>query len=107
MGLSTTLGTIRDFRDTLREWRAFKHRTGRWPVLSVITYASLWIALITAVVLLLLYSEHHSWTKLRLMLIVLTSLVPRAVLWEAVERAVRLVEMRRYGIATRKSPDQS
>jgi|SRR5580658_673036 membrane protein YdbS with pleckstrin-like domain len=106
MGLSTTLGTIRDFRDTLREWRAFKHRTGRWPVLWVITYALLWIGLITGVVLLLLYSEHHSWTRPRLMLIVLATLVPLAVVWETVERAVRLVEMRRSGVARRKTPDQ-
>lgn len=103
MGLFTTLGTGRDIRDTLREWRAFKQQTGRWPIFSVITYVSLWLGLLACGMLLLIYSQRHSWTKPRVVLVVLATLAPLAVVWEIVERAARLLDMRRCGGARRKA----
>ena len=104
MGLFSTLRTARDIRDTFRDWRAFKHRTGRWPILSVITYASLWLGLIAGVILLLVYSEHHSWTKPRLMLVLMATVVPLAALWETLERAARTLDVRRCGAVDHKKP---
>ena len=87
--------TVRSFRDTLQEWKDFKHLTGRWPTLSIFTYVLFLLAMIAVTVCILSYSIRHSLTKFKGAVIVIVMILPLAILHAVVERTIRVLELRR------------
>ena len=90
---------LRTIRGTLGDWQEFRRQSGKWPKLSILTYAmclAVWIAIL---LLFLRYAGRHSWssgqTKLMATAILLPGVIPFVLMWALIERKVHVYEKRR------------
>jgi hypothetical protein len=95
-----TVTGLRSIRGTLRDWQEFRRQSGKWPKLSILTYAMCLAAWIAILLLFLRYADQHTWssgqTKLMATAILLPAVIPFVLVWALIERKVHVYEKRRW-----------
>jgi hypothetical protein len=67
-----SLSALRHNLATVRKWKEFKHRTGKWPLFSIIAAISEYAILAVIVGFLIWYSGEKHWSKNRFGLVILS-----------------------------------
>jgi len=88
--------SLRRLAETLRDWKRYKGQTGEWPALSMIAYAVHGIMLFSCAAFLVWFGFHHNWSKTRFLVIVLLLALPEVILWDWVQKRIRLREIRKH-----------
>ena len=88
--------SLRRLAETLRDWKRYKGQTGEWPALSIIAYVVHGIVLFSCAAFLVWFGFQHNWSKTRFLVIVLLLALPEVILWDRVQKRIRLREIRKH-----------
>jgi len=79
---------------TFKDWSRFRRQTGRWPWLSIAARLLWLVLLVLSGGFLIWWSVTHHWSKWQFLLGFLLFFVPFELLYERLEKAIRLREVR-------------
>jgi hypothetical protein len=88
--------SLRRLAETLRDWKRYKGQTGEWPALSIIAYAVHGIMLFGCAAFLVWFGFRRNWSGTRFLVIVLLLALPEVILWDWVQKSIRLREIRKH-----------
>ena len=88
--------SLRRLAETRRDWKRYKGQTGEWPALSIIADAVHGIMLFSGAAFLVWFGFQHNWSKTRFLVIVLLLALPEVILWDWVQKRIRLREIRKH-----------
>lgn len=88
--------SLRGLAETLRDWKRYKDQTGEWPAFSIIASAVHGIMLFSCAAFLVWFGFQHHWSGTRFLVIVLLLALPGVILWDWVQKRIRLREIRKH-----------
>jgi len=88
--------TLRWIRETVRDWKQYRHETGEWPRRSIVFYFLHLAVEFAALLLIVWYSVQHGWSKGTFIVIVILLVTADAFLSNWLQNKIRLSEIMRY-----------
>lgn len=93
---------IQSVRNTWRDWRGFKDRTGSWPILSIVASLLLSIVELGIVAVVVWVAVKNRWSEARMFWFALPFLLAFVVVWDRVKKAIRIHELQEYRHSKRR-----
>jgi hypothetical protein len=97
--------SLRDWAATIRKWKEFKHRTGQWPLLSILASTLHTASYLVGGAFLIWYSEKQHWSESRFIVILLAGFLPYVFVWAWLQNKIYLGELRRSGLPAQSNSD--
>jgi hypothetical protein len=105
--LADAFPSLRRFLATLRDWKEYKRRTGKWPMLSILFWFVHGAFLLGSAGFLVWFGVGHHWSRTKWILIVGLFLLLDVVLEDWIRGTIRLHELRHQrkarSISTRRA----
>jgi hypothetical protein len=73
-------------RNTLRSWGEYNRRTGRWPWPSILAHFLNLVFVVSGIIFILWWGDHHDWSRLQVLGVSLLIGLPYGVLWLRVKQ---------------------
>jgi len=89
---------LRDWAATIRKWKEFRRRTGKWPLFSIVASILHTASFIFGGAFLIWYSVEQGWSKNHFLLILLAVISPYVFVWAWLQKKIYLSELRRAGV---------
>jgi len=83
-------------RDTIRDWKQYRHQTGEWPRRSIIFYFLHLTVEVAVLLLIVWYSVQHGWSKGMTVVVLILLLTVDVFLENWLQNRIRLSEITRH-----------
>jgi hypothetical protein len=93
--------TLRRFRETIQDWKHYRHETGEWPRRSIGFYFLRLFVELAVLLITIWYSVQHGWSKGMFIVIVILLVTMDAFISTWLQNKIRLSEIMRYRHARR------
>ena len=90
--------SLRDWAATIRKWKEFRQRAGKWPLFSIVASTLHTSSFIVGGAFLVWYSGKQRWSESHFVLIMLAILLPYVFVWAWLQNKIYLSGSRRAGL---------
>ncbi len=87
-------GVYKEGRETIRWWKSYRHRTGRWPWLSIVVHFMNWVVIMIGGGFIVWWTVEHHFSRWQFLGVFLVASLPYLILENWAKRKIKLSYLR-------------